>query len=263
MISFFKKILHKLSLKNFCKKSLWKITLTSLVIGIAVTLICSLNFYINNKDVYKDELVSIYESIPNFSLSQNGLSVDGDDVYDFSFGGVNIYIDDNSELTKIVTGDLYNSTKEYFILAKDGYGELANGVLESGNFFKDTTVLEDVVLTKSDFIIFESIIELVSKDILFFNMIKLLFALIFTQIILMFTLFVTSILLTRLLKQIVPIVYILKQSLVLSNVFIVVASIIFVIDYSKVTQVASLCIYIATVILNYILASNYYRQEVC
>lgn len=161
------------------KKSL----LSGVVYAIVLSLLCGLVFagigYYKQKPIMNEKIDKIYESIPNFKLSDKGLEVDGNDnPLRINFAGANIYVDDSRDFIDLVLDEKIEREKEILFVGRNGYAKVEGNTLKSGNFFSDVPALKDQNLVKDDFNLIYEMIRMMNRDIVI--LVLLICVLIFT-----------------------------------------------------------------------------------
>lgn len=143
----------------------------SIVYTLLLTIVCGAIFswigYYKIKPYLDSQIEEVYEKVPDFTLSSEGLNIEGEEAYNFSFAGVNLYIDDTKTFLTMIIEDGLDKEGERTYIGKDGFGIVDGSVLKDAEYFKNTALLENQVLKKDDFRIIYETIRLMSNDIIF------------------------------------------------------------------------------------------------
>ena len=154
------------SYKENSKKSL----LYSIGYTVIITVLCGILMYgicYNKVKPYLDaQIETIYEKVPDFSLSSQGLDIEGDGIYNFRFAGMSFYINDNKTFLSMIIDDGVDKDDERTYIGKDGFGIVNGSKLKDAEYFKNMVLLEKQVLAKDDFRIIYETIRLINNDIL-------------------------------------------------------------------------------------------------
>lgn len=177
----FKKIYNNLfnlsTYRGYIEESLLKPIIYVFVLSLISGVLFGGIGYFKLKPIISKNVDYLYNSIPDFSVSSEGLNIEPDNIMSFSFAGKNFYIDGNKNLMEVVIEKDFDSAYETYLITKDGYGVIKGNILESGNFYSDMQILKDIELTKSDFTIIYESLKLMNKDILILIIIAVIISL--------------------------------------------------------------------------------------
>lgn len=147
--SLFKAIVYVLMLVFFCG-------------GVSVYL-----GYLSNRDYIENLIEGAYNSIPEFTLSEEGFSIDAEVPIEIPLPQTNIYIDDSRELAQLIIEEKVENEREVIFIGSDGYGVVNGTTLEKANYYETIYRLQGVTLSKSDFDAIYEVIDLFIKDAFF------------------------------------------------------------------------------------------------
>lgn len=153
---------YKTIKSNKLLKSTMHVLTKSIFLGL---LISGIKIYSISNEL-DDSIKKAYEQIPNFKLSQKGLTVENNEDMNLSFAGTRIIIRPKERITKLIVDEAENNSNFDLMVASDGYARVKNGSLELGSFFKDVPFLKDVELTKNNFTAIKEILTLHKKTTL-------------------------------------------------------------------------------------------------
>lgn len=108
---------------------------------------------------------NIFDSMPEFSLSNDGFSIDLDKPIQFRLASKNFYVDSNRNLSEIIFTEEVSEDIEVFFVASDGYGTVKGSTLKSATYFEEVDYLNDITLTKDDFDSIYETLKLLMLDI--------------------------------------------------------------------------------------------------
>lgn len=191
IVLFFKLIYNNLfsvsSYKENKNKSLLYSVVYTLLLAIVFGFIFSWMGYYKVKPYLDTQIEDIYDKVPDFSLSSEGLEIEGEGSYSINFAGVDLYIDDSKTFLEMAVDDGLDTEGERTYIGKDGFGIVEGSTLKDAEYFKNTALLENQVLKKDDFRIIYETIRLMSNDIVL--LIFLVLILVFILVILMKNIF--------------------------------------------------------------------------
>lgn len=166
---FFKLIYNNLFSVSSYKENKNKSLVYSIVYTLLLTIVFGFIFswmgYYKVKPYLDSQIKDIYDKVPDFSLSSEGLEIEGEDSYCINFAGVELYIDDSKTFLEMAVEDGLDVEGRRTYIGKDGFGIIEGSNLKDAEYFKNTALLENQVLKKDDFRIIYETIRLMSNDI--------------------------------------------------------------------------------------------------
>lgn len=153
--------------KSLEKKSLIKAILYVLILSLVCGIVTIFLGYVDKKDYIQDISKEVYDSIPDFTLSEDGFNIDSEEPITLSLSQVDVYIDSNRDIARLMLEEKGNSEKEIIYIGSDGYSILKGTVINKANYYSNISVLKDVSLNKNDFKDVSEVINLFIRDIFF------------------------------------------------------------------------------------------------
>lgn len=258
---FLKLIYNNLFNLSAYKENNKKSLLYSIGYTVIITVLCGILMYgicYNKVKPYLDVLIeTIYEKVPDFNLSSQGLDIEGDEIYNFEFAGMKFYINDNKTFLSMIIDDGVDKDGKRTYIGKDGFGIVNGSKLKNAEYFKNAVLIENQVLKKDDFSIIYETIRLISNDI---------FLLLYMIVVVIFLcgIFIKNIVYTVLVKSIFKIkqkeitfkeAY--KLSLFSQTFYIVYFGVVFFSKMNLVMLIKILTLEIISLIYIFLLGLNY------
>jgi len=243
------------------KQSLVYSILYTVILTILCGILSSWMGYYKVKPYLDSQITKVYEKVPEFTLSSQGLEIDGDGVYRFEFAGVDLYINDTKTFVEMIMDDGLDDNRKRTYVGKNGFGVVDGTVLKDAEYFKDTVVLKNLVLKKDDFDVIYETIRLMYKSIL------LLLFMISIVIILLY-IFIKNIIYTIVVKSILQIkqkeikfkeAY--KLSLFCQTFYIMYCGIVLCSKMNLIIPIKILMLEIISLIYIFLLGLNYNRDN--
>lgn len=258
---FLKLIYNNLFSLSAYKENNKKSLLYSIGYTVIITVLCGILMYgifYNKVKPYLDtQIETIYEKVPDFNLSSQGLDIEGDEIYNFEFAGMKFYINDNKTFLSMIIDDGVDKDGKRTYIGKDGFAIVNGSKLKDAEYFKNAVFIENQVLNKDDFSIIYETIRLMSNDV---------FLLLYMIVVVIFLcgIFIKNIIYTVLVKSI----YKIKQkeitfkeayklSLFSQTFYIVYFGVVFFSKMNLVMPIKILTLEIISLIYIFLLGLNY------
>lgn len=160
----YKNAFYMSNYKTLTKKSLFRAIIYTILLVLFSGGVYIFLGYESNKDNIKDMIENVYNSVPNFTLSNEKFDIDSDVPITFDFGGIKFYIDDSREFTNLILDEVVEEESTVIFIGSDGYGMVNGKTLERASYYKYMYKLNNITLTKDDFSIIYETIQFVIKD---------------------------------------------------------------------------------------------------
>lgn len=262
---FFRIIYNNLFNISAYKANKKKSLVYSIIYIVILTILCGILSlwmgYYKYKPYLDAQINKVYDKVPGFTLSSQGLEIDGDGVYRFEFAGVDFYINDTKTFLEMIIDDGLDDNRKRTYVGKNGFGVVEGTMLKNAEYFKDTVVLKNLVLKKDDFTVIYETIQLMYKNILL-----LLFMIII--IITLLYIFIKNIFYTIVVKSILKIKHkeikfkeAYKLSLFCQTFYIMYFGIVIYSNMHLIVPIKILMLEIISLVYIFLLGLNYNRDN--